>query len=623
MATYLPLSIAIVTLVSIAGDAWAERPPASSGRPVRMALVGDGRVTGVVFDDTGAAVSGANILATGAAVGLVRTDSRGRFTLVLPAGNYLLRVAREGFVSTYREPLRVESDRLIQRRILLMRRGVSATSSATQAEPAQGGTASGPAEAGPHGHGEMAWRLRYLRRTVLREIGSDALIETDPGSTPVSGLPMPASSAGRTRANSLGGVESLFSAADLTGHISLLTTSSLAHTETHFTPAVWSHGIADVVVGAPMGKAGDWSIRGVVAAGDARAWTLFGEYVSRPDRPHEVRLAVSYSTQGLMALHDLGRPAAGSESRSAGSVEAADRWAVRPSLEIDYGIRFDRLDYLAESSLFSPHAGMRLAILPRTFVVAASSQRMVAPGANEFRPPSESGPWLPPARAFHPLVPEAPLRPERLRRHAAGIEREIRADTTTVVRVEWFRESTRHQMATLFGLDDRSDVGRYDVATVGSVRVTGWRLQAESEIGPHVHGRVEYAEGRAEWDDARGVAALRQLDPALARWGSEAVSTLRTSFDVALPPTATHLEVRYQLNRVSAGPSGQLPAIAADGFDLELRQRLPYQPLNRGLFNALFTLSTLAHDHDSASFYDEILTAGAPLRLTAGLQLGF
>jgi hypothetical protein len=41
------------------------------------------------------------------------------------------------------------------------------------------------------------------------------------------------------------------------------------------------------------------------------------------------------------------------------------------------------------------------------------------------------------------------------------------------------------------------------------------------------------------------------------------------------------------------------------------------------MLHLVFTLSTLLHRHDVESLYDEILTAEAPARLTAGIQVGF
>jgi hypothetical protein len=619
MSTSLPLSILLVAAALAVTPAGAQTR-VESNRPIAVqAALGDGRISGVVLDEVGTAVGGVSIFASGATLAVARSDSRGRFQLVLPVGNYLLRASRDGFASTYREPIRVEPNRHLQRRIRLIRATDMGTTPVAAQPPDQ--PAVQPPQAPPadelHGHGEMAWRLRHLKRSILRDVAPAVLVE--PETTTSAPRITFASWVDHAITQTARSANAFFTDTDFTGHINLLATSAIPGLSSG-APADLSRGIASVFIAGPVGQVADWSIRGAMAAGDASSWTLLGEYETRPDQRHAFRFAVSYSTQGFTPAGELSRPLA-PDSRSAGGFAASDRWQLRPSVVLDYGVRFDHYDYLSEPSLVGPHAAFGIELMPGTSVRASSSQRMSAPGADEFLPPTDAGPWLPPMRTFQSFVPDAPLRPERIRRHAVGMNQQI-GDGAGRLTLEWFNENTRDQMVTMFGIDDETEAAPYYVATLGQVEVTGWRVGIEGALASNVNGRVDYTEGKARWSGTRAATQLRRFNPSVARHGRENVSDLRGRLNVAVPATATHVVVRYQLTRL-APVVARTRMLTDDGFALEVRQRLPYEPLTTGLVHLVFTASTLLQQHDGASLYDEVLTTDAPARLTAGIQVGF
>ena len=90
-------------------------------------------------------------------------------------------------------------------------------------------------------------------------------------------------------------------------------------------------------------------------------------------------------------------------SRNVGELYAFDRWAVTRALSLDYGGRYEHYDYLADPGLFSPRLGFTLEASEGARVRGVVSQRMVAPGAEEFLSTPGVGPWLPPERTFSPL----------------------------------------------------------------------------------------------------------------------------------------------------------------------------------------------------------------------------
>src|SRR5439155_17507482 len=127
----------------------------------------------------GRAVAGASVIALGAMPMpiMARSDTTGRFQLALPPGQYILRANRQGYVSTYREPVRVQSSVQLERTITLVREGatdrvllIAGSGPAAAARLSNDPPQAADDEKDGHAHNEMAWRLRHLTPTALRDI---------------------------------------------------------------------------------------------------------------------------------------------------------------------------------------------------------------------------------------------------------------------------------------------------------------------------------------------------------------------------------------------------------------------------------------------------------------------
>src|SRR5262245_57511688 len=167
-----------------------------------------GRVNGFVRDAAGLAVAEASVLAVGPAVVAARSDTSGRFSMALPPGDYVLRATRAGFVSTYREPVRVQNSMALERVITLFRQGEAAKVENV---------------VDSHAHTDLAWRLRHLPRSVLR----DTTTQTDVTEGDLSGFPgqPPASLWGRAADSSMRLASRLVDT-DFTGQLNFVTTAS-------------------------------------------------------------------------------------------------------------------------------------------------------------------------------------------------------------------------------------------------------------------------------------------------------------------------------------------------------------------------------------------------------------
>ena len=606
MSTSLLLPILAVTLT------FADQRPAHprTGPPPAaiVAAIGDGWVSGTVTDESGRAVPDVDVLAAGDVVAAAVTDARGRFVLVLPVGQYVVRASRAGYVSTYKEPVRVQANRGVERRIRIYRDEDAQTATAPPTPP--------EAIDERHAHSEMAWRLRHLKRTVLRDIQAHAIFDDPAESKLVPPVHLSAPADRRAGERSPG----IMSFLNLSGHVNLLTTSSLASVDAT-EESGWSQSVANVLLGAPAGSWGDWSVRGAMAAGDRSSWAVRGEYETRPGQKHEVRVAVAFRTLGFTTALPDTPPADILEAQRSGAFEAADRWHVRPALTLEYGMRVEHHGELPDAAFVSPHAGARWRMKPGTSLRFRISERATAPGIDDVLTVSESGPLLPAMRMYS-LMPDTPLDPERTRRLAFGVDQSIGSRGAAVLTVEWFTESTDEQMATMFGTNGR-EAGGYYLARVGDVSIAGWRLGVTTPLARYAVGRLEYTTGRAHWQDVSGSQLFDRLAPQVTRRRLEDISDLKAMVNVEVPHTATDVGVAYQVNRLD--PTGVAPeatALAEDRFDVKVRQRLPFRPLEAGLLHLLFTLSTLVHD-DAESLYDEVLTVRAPARLTAGIQIGF
>ncbi len=564
---------------------------------------------GIVKDDAGRGIGGASVIALGPTSMLAKTDTLGRFTLSLMPGEYILRASHDLYISTYREPVRIDSSARLEREITLVRPGAANGAAVTAAMAKAGQAPTG--EAGQeHSHSEAAWRLRHLVRTVLRDEAATA-VHTE------SALP-PAASAGV--------VTPVLQGIDFSGQVNFLTSSTMGG-PAGWTPDQWPRGIAYVAVGAQVGDLGDWRMRAAFSGGQgsAAAWVLLGELVGDERATHAYRVGISYGAQGFDA--DANRPwyATASTSRGVAGVYAFDSWKALPGVVLDYGVRLDRYDYLADPELVSPTIGGRVRVMPRTVVTSQVSRRLVAPGADEFLPPPASGPWVPPERTFSSLVTRAPIRADDVRHFEIGVEHVLGpgGDRTTIA-ARRFRQTTAGQVATIFGLGATSDQGHYFVATPGSVELDGWGVGVRQQWRDRIQAGVSYSMILANWDPHRQARAIRHVAPSAVRFGHERLHDLPATFDADIPETMTRVTVAVRANSAFArSDAGALPIL--DGrFDVEVHQALPYQPIQGGRLELLFAVRTLSRDsRNPGSIYDEVLTVAPPLRLVGGFQVRF
>ena len=198
----------------------AQSPSAKPVAVTRVAAVASGSIGGVVADDRGAPIAGAMVSALGATTVIAVTDRSGRFELrPLSPGPYLIRAHVNGYVSPRGQLIEVRASARASSSIEL-RRASTVPPTVGLLEPASTlpvlaagiGQLSAPESNGANGanaadatapstvqddstaassdddHSETTWRLRHLRRGILKDVTMPDVVLAD-----VRSLRIPAS----------------------------------------------------------------------------------------------------------------------------------------------------------------------------------------------------------------------------------------------------------------------------------------------------------------------------------------------------------------------------------------------------------------------------------------------
>lgn len=629
------LSAAVVGATTVAVPVPDARAQALKQIPeIQTVSVARLALSGAVIDEHGGPVGGAMVTVAGQATTMTVSDERGRFSIEkLPPGNYVIRAHLSGFMASPRKVVQVGGSS--NRHQLQMRRlgatiGTSGTSG--EAAGAPGTVASRPilaagfelpraeaaAEAGEdHPHSEIAWRLRHLPRSILKDRAPGPVIADADADAPPAG-----STFGRAVSPANAAASALFLDLPLTGEVNLLTTGSYGN-------ELWSgehlpRGVAYFSLGAPT-PAGDWLVRGAMSQGDLESWVVAGAFTSRRAAMHTYEVGIAYSTQEYLGGNPAALAAVKDGSRNVGEIRATDRWAFTPQIVLEYGGRFAHHDYLERRGLLSPRVALSLEPLRGTRVTGTVAQRMVAPGAEEFLTSTVAGPWLPPERTFAPLNESESLRVERARSVDLLFEHDF--EGAYVIGVRRFFQDVSDQLVTMFGLgmpEGQRSLGHYYVASAGALDADGWGVRVSSPTARRVRASVDYTWTRARWTGRGEHAALDRWAPAAVRPTHERIHDVTTSLETEIPETATRVYVVYKVNSAFTRAQGAAGEVGTDGrFDLQVHQALPFDVAGTR-WEVLVGVRNLFRDvNDPASVYDELLVVRPPTRVMGGFLVRF
>ena len=623
--TFLPVAV-VVCAAGFAVQATAQVPPPFAA--VTQVAAAHGDLQGVVTDDRGEPLSGVVVSALGSTTAFAVTDRAGRYAFrTLPPGPYLVRAHLQGYVPPRARVIQVNSAARVTSAIALTRRGDPGEPQILTAGVGGAGqpeAVAANADADDHDHGESAWRLRHLKRSVLKDAEVGILTAEDDDSFWDDSF----GRLGRAMGYSARMASSLLTdLPPLTGEVNFLTTTSFDRPQELFSIHGAPRGVAFVSLNAPTG-AGDWNVRGAMTQGDIASWVIAGSYLRRAQTAHQYEVGMLYSMQRYEGGNPAALAAVTDGNRNAGALYAYDRWTVTPGVTLQYGARYARYDYLADGGLFSPRVGVTIEPTDVLRLRVTASRRESAPGAEEFVPQAAPGVWLPPERTFSPVSSRRGFQRERVEHYEAAAEHDMGGGVVMGVRA--FRQRIDDQMITLFGVSLPSqaatDVGHYYVASGGDFEARGWGISVSRELTGYVRGSLDYtrtdAERTRQAPDGRVLSLVAQ---SANRNEPETLHDLTTSLQTEIPITSTRVYVLYKLNSGFAAPeaterAGRLGA----RFDVQINQSLPFLNFTAAQWEMLLTVRNLfREDALDASIFDELLVVKPPKRIVGGLTVRF
>ncbi len=284
-----PVALPLSAIPDAVPDAISDAP--SSAISGKSSDASTRELAGVVLDDRGQPLVGAVITALGGSSTFAVSDKDGRFLFrTLPQGAYLLRANLEGY-----QPGRVRvtqaglGARQTSTITLTRLDGQGQTNALSAGAGAQATTSETPQDVTAHEHGELAWRLRHLKRSVLKDAAGGI-----PGFGPASPSPIaslwrePMAGLGRAVDGPVRVASALFADLGLDGQVNFLTTASfdrpqdLLNVETRM-----PRGVALVSL-ETSGPDGQWRMRGALTQGDLSSWLVHGAYVRTAPSSHQL-----------------------------------------------------------------------------------------------------------------------------------------------------------------------------------------------------------------------------------------------------------------------------------------------------------------------------------------------
>jgi hypothetical protein len=588
----------------------------------KIAAADTGLIEGKVTDEVGKPLDGAVISALGGTTAFAVSDKSGQFSLrQLPPGPYLVRVHLAGFMAARSTMVNVRPSSRSASSFMLRREGAAATPRISEASVAAiGAAAPTPDKTGDRDESELGWRLRHLKRGVLRDVDTLAGVPRDDDWFFTDSFEF----LGRAVGTSARAAKSLFSDLSLGGQVNLLTTGAFDN-PLQLLQLDRTSSVAFFSVGASVADHGDWNVRAAMNQSDLSSWMLAGSYVVKAQVPHQYRFGMAYSLQRYEGGNTAALQALSDTARNVGSVFAYDEWQISRYISVGYGANYARYDYMDGSSQFSPSFTATFTPTASWRMRAAVSRDVSAPGAEEFIPPT-SAEYLPPQRTFSPIS-KAGMRVQERQNSEFGVERVMNGATLAV---RAFEQRIDNQTVTVFGLrrDDAASLGHYYVGSAGDATVRGVGVTFTHALADNIRGSVDYSLATANWtnrSDPIEYAVLTHWTPSAVRPNSERIHDVTTSLETEIPHSATRVVVLYKLNNAfAAGDRATTTPAFGARFDLQVNQALPFMNFRASQWEMLVGVRNLFHESlASTSAYDELLVVRPPKRLVGGLTVKF
>jgi hypothetical protein len=621
----IPLCLLAMRSTSVEAQGLGALKPGDGGlklEPVtKIAAADTGFIEGKITDELGKPLDGAVISALGGTTAFAVSDKTGTFTLKqLPPGPYLIRVHLAGFLAARGTMVNVRPSTRSASSFTLRREGAAGAPRISEAAVGVAGSADD--KPGDRDESDLAWRLRHLKRGVLRDADTLAGIPKDDDWFITDSFEF----LGRAVGTSAKKATALFSDLSLGGQVNLLTTGAF-DSPVQLLQLDRTSSVAFFSVGAPVGGHGDWNVRAAMNQTDLGSWMLAGSYVVTAQVPHRYQFGMAYSVQRYGGGNTAALEAVSDTARNVGSLFAYDEWQVSRYVALSYGANYARYDYMNGPALFSPRLSATLSPWQSWRLRVAASRDESAPGAEEFIPPM-SAEYLPPQRTFAPIS-KVGFHTQAFTNYEVGIDRVMNG---AVLSVRAFDQRIDDQTVTVFGLRKAdsapSELGHYYVGAAGDANLRGVGVTLTHALAENFRGSIDYSVSTADWTDRSDpveYAVLTRWVPSAVRPARERIHDITTTLETEIPQSATRVVVLYKLNNAFAsGWRESAEAMFGARFDLRVTQALPFMNFRTSQWEMLVGVRNLFHESlANTSIYDELLVVRPPKRVVGGLTVKF
>jgi len=632
--TRLSTLVAAAAVVCAFVPAQSARAQAAAKVPLATVARADrGSIRGLVLDTQGKPLVGAMVSALGSSVAFALSERDGRFQLEsLPPGAYTLRVHLDGYAPSQRQMVDVRAPGPAIVSVALRALGAAASGAAGATVlaagmlPLEGAAGGAAAEAGDdHSHSDTAWRLRHLKRSVLKDIDGPLILADESVTAPAAGGS--GTFFGRAFESSARAAASLFSDLALNGQVNLVTTGAFSGTSDLLSPNTFAaSSVAYISVGAPVGSLGDWAVRGAMTQGSLGSWFIDGSLAARPSSSHRYVAGLSYSTQRFSSVDPFAVVAINSGSRAMGRVYGYDEWMISRRATLGYGLSYAWQDYAAGGGLISPRVSFTVSPVSRVRLRTVLARTALAPGSDDFLPVSRglASMWLPSQRSFSAWASPGDLHAQTTDHLEIGVERDVAA---YVIGFRTFYQRVDEQSGAMFAMPSithpAASMNHYYTANVGDVETRGWAVTVSRPIVGAVRGSVDYSQTSARWQN--GVAAAMSGLFGGGRSPDERIHDLTTSIETAIAQTSTRVFVLYKINTGFARPGVESTGPGFDSrFDIQVNQSLPFLNFTSADWEVLVAVCNLFRDvAGERSLYDELLVVRPPKRVVGGVRVRF
>jgi outer membrane receptor protein involved in Fe transport len=542
-----------------------------------------GGLVGWVESTRGAPVAGAvvSIFGKGIRGGSLITlaDAQGQFVLPsLPAGSYTLRAVGFGHQPSAAQHVTVLPNR--DALFTLSLTPVGAQPGLAPEEPA----AADASEA----EREWRWLVRHKRRSVLET--TDQTVATE------ERAPTPAPGTAPTLAD-LGALGGQMEFAATAGAKSPADTAG----------GVLPGGVGSLKLQGQLADGVRWSLGGLVAESEGRAWRTAAEFVLEPGGGHELDVGAGYGAGDTRPALPGTLP---EPDRVVGAAFVQDRWRLSDRLTATTGARYTYVGFLPDSHHADAVVQIELRGDEQTLVRGSVTTRTLTPGGDLL---TLSTVAASPAITWARL--DEGLHPARSMRYELGVDRNL-GSARLGARI--FDEATRDLLLTTF--DGSTPI----IRNAGSVGARGFGVSVGRRFGGVVNGSVTYTFGHSHRFGAMPFAA----DAAVTSHDQAEFHDLVARLETVIDCSDTRVAALYRLNALYDDRGAALPGAprtsTATRFDVQLTQGLPFlQPLTRADWELLVAVRNMFYEASQGGFLDELAVQDPPTRVVGGISVRF